>query len=730
MTRQSDHALRQEIRRRGLPTTADPSAAFDLLRNRSLIEWAADPWRNPAWHQARISTRGRDGVAVWEAFTGRQDIQRWADRAEALLRQDIASIRARVPPLKVAAFPKLSPWDPAYDESKMREIVVPCNFRRVLSAHLAYILSVTTQGRLSKAAKAYVPGLVDPARRVAREAATLIREGRYYYVKLDIKDAFNSIPWKPLRKALQVMGYPQRFIDILMAFVEAPTERRVRGQWLQQPRHSGALAGLPESAILLNILLREVDEDLLRECEGFYNRYSDDLLMAEEDGDDVADAAGIFLNWSWKVGFEIKDVPRRTDPKLLVKDIRDHRLELLGVEVDHQGDTHMPQRKVDGYLSKLAYREREAIVTPPLVVGRSKYSAGRRSRGLVTTDQEDLEDLIWSTHRYWYPLNTAEADLLLAVASAHVSSGTYRRAHGPNRKLFVAELGPKSPRPLSRAGDGSGSPLPPAGEWVAREALSITKDLLSYAHEATDTAHRRPCSRVPQMTGYSQEDVRLSPCVPLTLGCGASVDDFDGGVLHSDRTIARGFTTYSVASPARLSSGFDMGASRGLTEVDTRDIAPANPVDDSARLMGSSTGSIANAVFCFISSRRVADAVLTGFQEFVNDGLEMSPRAAVIRGPEVVEREVAYLRLIDHRRRAAATEGRTLIILGPSWLPKQLLSAERSFRRLGIFELVIQVHRGAERDQQRVFIIGPIRTPASLSSALDMAVERIRIPRG
>lgn len=722
MTNRARSKERDEIRRRGLPVEAQPSDALRLLHDADLIAWAADPWFNSHWHQARMTTRGRDGLSVLDAFADKNSPAKWAAQASALLKLDTVSLQAKIPALKLTEVEKKKEWDPAYDPETKRDIVVGCILRRVVSAHLAYILAITSKGRLSKAARAYIPGKLEPAPTMAKEVARLTRQGYVYYAKFDVRDAFNTIGWRPLRKALLAMGYPQQFVHVLMLFVQAPTEKRVRGRWLGQPRSRGALAGLPESGILLNILMLEIDRKILRECQVYYARYSDDLIVIARTRSDVARAAKMFLNWAWADGLQVKGVPRRSDPARWIKDIRVERLELLGIEIDHQGDLHIPQCKVDGQLAKQRHFERQAIETPHLVVGRSRYASGSSRRGIRVADQDDLDQMVWGFHCYWLPLNRAEADIFLSAASARISFGIYRKGHGPHRKLFVALLGRESTHSPLRAGDESGSPHSRPSEWISQQVLPIVKECLSFDPRAREAVHR---STVLPALGMD-EDSRAGTGVVSTAPRPPALGMIDTGDHIPEVDLSCGGTSFSwglqalgVDSLPHKGVGFDQGASADLEEVDAADRAPAAPWDHPARNSGWSQGNLANAVFSFIESRMLDDqTVIVGVQEFAADGLELQPRPPLVRIHRDVEREVASLRTLTERRAAAAEEGRAFVALGPSWLPKQLLVADRSFRRVGIFGLVVTLHDAAERDGQVVLVVGPIRAPAELGAAM------------
>jgi hypothetical protein len=725
MIRRTKSGARDQIRRRRLPTASHPSKALELLRNRALIEWAADPWHNPYWHHARATTRGRDEQTVLDAFPTRDATKCWTDRAEAFLQLDPAGMKANVPPLKVVALAKKPPWDPHYDEVATRDIVIPCVLRRVLSAHLAYILSITAQ--VSTAARAYVPGVASPAPTVVREVAARVQRGHYYYAKFDLRDAFNSVGWAPLRKALKRASYPQRFIQILMALVEAPLERRVRGRWLRQHRWRGTPAGLPESGILLNLLLREMDDRILRECDVYYARYSDDHLLVGATREGVAHAAKILLNWAWSVGFDIKGVPRHSDPTAWVKDIREEPLELLGVKIDHQADCHIPQHKIDGHVSKLAHFEQQALRTPRLIAAGSKYASwASGKRGIATADQDDLDALVDGFYHTWLPFNHAEAELFRSPAAARVSFGNLRQGDGPHRKLFAALLGPQSAHSLLRVRSEVGSPSSCPNERIALEVLSMVEDCLQLDPEVREADRRRRGASTLGMRGDSL--VGESPhSPPPVLGWSEQEEQSFFLGIHSEGMIVNGGSALGTdPAPSPQGNGFDIGASGGRNAADASDTAPAEPVVHPTRHMGWTTGAAANAVYCFVTARSLLQrgSVITAFQEFEHDGLGLRPCRPCVREHTDTERAIAELHTIAARRRAAAARGRPFVVLGSNWLPKQLVVEQRSFRRIGIFALVTDLHRAAQREGHATLVIGPIRPPASLTAALDRWVAQ------
>src|SRR5688572_2175814 len=114
MSNSAKRRERDELRRRGLPVVAEPCAALDLLHDRDLLEWAANPWLNSHWHSASMMTRGRDGLTVSDAFADPDATTRWVEKANALLRLDLGAMTDEVPALKVRPIEKKKRWDPEF----------------------------------------------------------------------------------------------------------------------------------------------------------------------------------------------------------------------------------------------------------------------------------------------------------------------------------------------------------------------------------------------------------------------------------------------------------------------------------------------------------------------------------------------------------------------------------------------------------------------------------------
>lgn len=675
---------------KNLPNEAHPSEAMDLLMDPALWIWAANPWENPHWWRARATTRGRDNQTVAEAFPDRRAVRAWAEKARTVVHLPLHELRKQVPTLKVARVPKKDPWEEGYDPLLKREIVVPCILRRVISANLAYVLAATSKGRLSSAAQAYVSGKIDPAPETVKVLARRVKDGQFFYVQLDLKDAFNSLPWKHLRRALKKEGYPRDFVETLMAFVQAPLERRVRGRWIRQPRYRGASAGLAESGTLLNILLKEIDDEMLK-LGVSYVRYSDDIVILGVTRKHIETAAKKLVNWVWSIGMDVKGMPRRTNPVSQVKDLREQPLVVLGVEIDHRGDLHMPQGKVDGTIRKLEHHRDLAVDTAEVVVGHSKYSGGK---ALEVPDQDDLDSIVWGTYRYWAPLAEAEADTFRSRAiSGTAAHAAYRLGAGSYRKLYVSSLGTKGTYSGHWASIGFGS---------ARRGIIDEVRVLSVVEECLflEDAVRG---------GYSGEDG----------ACGSPSSRRGGWGTYSPSSGLSGSEDYSSTSDACSNRvGFDHEASSHPIGTEREEKASAIPGDPYAHTFQGSPGTIAKTMVAFVAARRLdGEHSLVGAHVFTNNGLELRvrrPQTWIVEG----ESAPALLDLVSSLQREAAETGCALLIAGPAWLPKLLLCRARNLRRVGISHQMDRLHEAVQQSGLPMIVVGPARMPSALEEVL------------
>jgi len=688
---------RRQQGREGQTANPLPRDALTLLYDPELLSWAANPWENAHWHHARSTTCGVDELTIARAFPDRAATKKWSSRALELLRLPLHELKQQAPKLKLSSVPKKDIWDPEYDALTTRDIFIPCILRRVISNHLSDILTATSRSVLSPAAKAYILGLRSPAAEIVFEVAKEFRQGRKFYVKLDISDCFNSLGWRSVQMALLAAGYPEHFISVLMAFLAVPALERRGRRLVEIPRYRGAPAGLPESGALLNILLSAIDDEILSSCRMLYRRYSDDLIIIGESREEVARGARMFCGWAWRNGLGMKGLKTHSDPARSVRNVDEVPLELLGVIIDRLGDLHIPQAKVDAHRAKLEHFGNLAADAPESVVGLSRYANGQIGRrGLQMADQDDLEAIIWGAHRYWSQFNQAEANALQAAGLSTVRNYTARPSDGPYRKIFTASLGRDFP-PALRADGSGGSIHSSLTRWVDRFALPLLRE----------------CVAVGMVEGNAFSS---SMYTGIDAAVGERLESEAGVSLSSVSKWSADEDSSSEVAPRLLDDGFDRMASPDLDEVDAGDLAIADHGRSPAQYRERSWVP-AKVRVCFVAVERLGtDEVAVGVQEFVKGKLDLKPQkhkpfVRIFSGEEPM---VAHLRMLIDRIKAPVSDEEALVIAGSSHLPKLLLDERRAIRRLGMTQLVEELHA----TQCPTVIIGPIAMPVDLRNRL------------
>ncbi len=427
--------------RRAPKKAVKPVDVIALLLEPARIRLACDPYQNKGWKQASQMTTGVDGLMPQAAFADRRrSVDEWERKlTDALLH----GVDAKALALKVQEIPKKEPWEVGAHCKEYRGIVIRGIFGRCLSSHLSAILQDTAESLLPACAIAYRPGRSDMVHRAILKVATAVGiEGFRFYAKLDVADCFNQLPRREVARAMKDLGYPARFVDLVMTSVGATRYRRVQGAWVQQHSEKGCPAGLPESSILVNIFFLAFDRWVGRHCPHLvYFRYCDDFLFVGSSRAEVEQAVSELLKLTKRHGLRLKAVSPNQSPASLVHDIRDQRLVFLGAEIGPDGDVHIPADVLDGEIAKIRYRMDRAAQTGHLVVAQSRYVGnGRRAPGVRTYDSDDILASVVEFYRYWLQLNEGEAKVFLGRAqqefNVNASSGT-----APYGKVWVAALG-------------------------------------------------------------------------------------------------------------------------------------------------------------------------------------------------------------------------------------------------------------------------------------------------
>lgn len=658
-----------------------PQDAWRLLIEPERILFACSPYENDAWKKASMGTMGRDEQSVIEAFA-KHSPEVWTDRVTALITGPLKVFEDAVEPLRVVEIPREEPWEreivvAAGRELKTRKIVIPSILRRCLSNLFADVLAETSEPLLSRHAVAYRRGRTDAVRKPILDAARAIAKGNRYYAKLDISNCFPTIPWRQLERTLLTTGYPKPFVERLMALVKAPLEIQIRGRWIRQSNHRGAQAGVPESAILLNLLLNTMDRAVSTH-EVFYCRYADDMLVVGSTKKSVVKALKALRAGVDSLGMQLKAVSSDQATESLVKDITREPLEFLGAEIQSDGDVRMPKAKLDAHLAKMTWlKARTAAST---VIAVSKYQGGS------PVDAYDLDDLRACSkqfHDYWRPLNEGDA----MVASGWETRLGLRLESGSSlRRTWTAALGELGP--LVTGGLLCQQGMRAQGDVSLLGSVSDLSGLRSLRANEEREAGLDPHGGLP--LGESLLEESLSG--ESLLGEQAWMEEEDIKEVNLSLSSSRisGTPSYEVGSGVSLAGGIPPSSC----------LVSIFPVV--IWVVHREVYGITNEVSTIVGTQ-VA---------FGNQLGEVSIRTVKGRFmPAVVG---VLLGLVGEMRSLPVA-----FAMEEAWLAKHLVQKARTLRALGLAGRVLALHRLAAQRKVALAVVGPVAAPEGLVDAVE-----------
>lgn len=716
----------------------EPSQAMRLLVEPERIREACDPFTNPAWKHAGQMTRGYDGLLVADAFAHGASVEKYAERLRAACEGDVQEFLRVIAaePLKITSIPKRHPWEE--DDGlegleanegpgrkvvqEVRDIAIRTVFGRCVSNQIAGILSDCADHLLPDVAIAYRPGRANAVQEALLEAAKAIAEGYVFWVKLDVSDAFNTMPRDKVAQELRVLGFEEDFINRVLAVVAAPRKRRVRGQWVDVPNDRGCPAGMPESSILMNVLFRRFDLEMGHK-KVFYRRYSDDLLFLARSKQDAEKAVKELLRWARNVGLKLKGVSPNQGPASLVHEIRTANLVFLGAEIGPDGDIHIPADALEGQIRKVEHRLNLAHREGNLVAGVSRYAQGASIDDAIQTyDWEDIQRSVLQFFWYWDGLNKVEAQGFLSRVEGEFDFDPTSTT-GPRRKVWAATLG----YPDDAIGGGSSDRVKIRESITTRvrdEVIPLIKDALQDEKDHTkDTSDHGKDS-------VSSTGDGGSPTGHRDREEESDEDDFSWPTPAEDPGDGDPHTVDDVYEPGCSATGI-----RGFAR------APRGRSGDGAEASGATTSGpaappsrpVLKETFLVFLGHRVVrtergDAVIVGTAEF--DATTGAP-SEVAMPVMTYDAEItgsgltAEVVVVEHLRQrlAQAPAGAIVVVaMESAWLVKLLVQRGREFRSTGLFQRVRELHR----DGSRVAVVGPCRLPNHLAVRLEHEVSRSR----
>lgn len=712
-----------------------------LLVDPRRIQEACDPYSNAAWKHAGQMTRGYDGLLVADAFAERGSVEKYAERLLAACEGDIQQFTSAVAaePLKITSIPKREPWEE--DEAleglggnedasrkvvqEVRDIAIRSVFGRCVSNHIAAILSDCVDHLLPNVAIAYRPGRPNAVQGAILEAAQAITEDHVFWVKLDVRDAFNTMVRGRVAEELRVLGFEEDFINRVLAVVGAPRRRRVRGQWVEVPNDHGCPAGMPESSIMMNVLFRRFDLEMVNGHRGiFYRRYSDDLLFIARSRQDAEKALKELLRWARNVGLKVKNVSPNQGPASLVQDIRTEHLLFLGAEIGPDGDIHIPADALQGQMRKVEHRMTLAHREGHLVASVSRYATGASIDDTIETyDWEDIQRSVLQFCGYWDGLNKVEAQGFLARVEGEFSFEPTSTT-GPCRKVWAATLGCAD----DTIGGGKTDRVMIRESFTTRvrdAVLPLIKDALldekDHTKETSDYGKDSVSSTGdggPLMGHRYREEESMADDSSWPTP-GKDVPDGDSAPRDED-AYEPGCSATGIRGFARAPRGSsDEGVEASGATTPGPAVPPSRPV-------------LKETFLVFLAHRVVetdrGDAVIVGTAEFdTTTGMPSEIGIPVmVYEPEATGGGLpAEVVVVEHLRQRLAQlppEARVVVAMESGWLVKLLLQRGREFRSTGLFQRIRELHAHGPR----LVVVGACRLPGHLAVRLEHEVSRFR----
>ena len=769
-----------------------PQDASALLLQWQRIKGACDFFGNRAFAQADQRTRAYDGDRLVDAARSK-DVLLWATELLDFVQLPPLEFKQRVPLLAGKQFPKrktpsdadagwdaigAGPADPLSKKPEMRDIVVPCAFRRMLSNVFTSILIDTADHLLPKEAWAYRPHHPDVVQRGIMKAARALVGGCVYWAKLDVKDFFRSVPWTGIEAALRRYEFQEDFIQKLMALVQGKivAKHGWRG-WVTVENGSGTQAGLRESAILANLFLAGLDE-LIKDTFGkdvFYLRYSDDILIMSKSRSVVIGAVKLVRQWTKEQGLYLKDVPPTKATHSLVHNVKTKRVEFLGAEINGKGRVRLPKAKADAFRAKLAHRTKYTKWTGP-VVGTSAYAEyvldGRRGR--YRFDPSDVYRAVRGFERHWTRLGAHEVEGV--VADVLLELGVDPAGVEADMKYpWIAYLGaPQGAKRSARPG-GLGDRVEEEDPVEAMEALSAQevravfaddpyqdersrKEELDGGEQPTDGRERSEAPSGQRWTrglprsveGRSTEtegvdDAKLEGSSPLreepeelSEERRSTQDRKHAYACQRERDALVPNGSEEPGGRGEDEEGFDaeVGADDRLgISVDAEDLSfhPAPP-DPRSRYGAASSGCSSEDAIPRVPRKRslyldhryvpTARATLLGY---LSRDHGFGWRARIGHEQHGKRFESALVRLIHREVVNASRDGFDILVVRMSnaRVAKMLVQAVRAIRSVGLFDEVLRLHVAVRDERAHVIVGGPVVPPAALRDMLDLHVRRL-----
>lgn len=682
-----------------------PADAYALLSDRKLIAFACDVMRNKAFAKADARTTDARGHRVADHVRSSIDRAAWPARIENLLRLPIGEFEAamRAEPVKLSPTKKR--------DGGTRIVGVPTFTRRCVSNAIKMVLSSTGNHLLPPSVRAYRPRSKDAVKHALLDVAHAVCEGRVrYWAKLDFSSYFAVMPWAGIEAALRHYGYTDEFIAVVMAVVRCPLVTKKNGRTVMVANDRGAQMGLAESATLANLLPFALDKQL-EQFGGrlLYLRYSDDLFIGSAHRADVVGAVRAVQRWCRTNAIAMKGVSPNMNAQNLVHDVKNTRIELLGAEVDANGEVRLPLQRLKDQLDAIGGRYRK-LAHGCVVQGTSRYGDGG---GTHVFDVDDVNESIDGFLSYWRELDPRGTRQAASLIQKTFQMPVPPRSGGQGlvwiAQLWGVQAGGGAEVAIPAAHDPSGpidaDLVAPTGRREASAPLrvrSTERRALSQGTPGLETALEEPVE-AGSLSTEAAADLRVQD---------EEEDPEEGSLSYGGRDDdpfcdAEGRKTNSFSFPSTDER------SLSLLESDLLELAGA--VDD-PRAEPPRPVEFENTRVVHVVAERIADPdgprCVVGFG-LVSDGI-------LIGKPT--------FKMVPGRTESAAVREMISVVSGSSsevffatnkpLLVKTLLQTHRRFRAPILSTLVADLHALARERGVLVRIAGGLEPPLSLRTAV------------
>jgi hypothetical protein len=281
-------------------------------------------------------------------------------------------------------------------EGKVRAVVAYRLTDTIVTSVVSTLIEEAMTPRLSEQLYSYRAGVswLKPSAdfaayiRAHRRARPDPRSRGLYVLRRDVDSYTDSIPvgpasrvWEMVRDVLEAAGtwIAEEDWELVERTIR-PEVRELGGGYAMRIR--GVPTGQPISCVLFNLYLDELDHTLAAVPDGFYARYSDDILFAHPDPGTAQEAAATIDRHAAALGLLIKEEKAENlyltaagRPSSEWDETRGtSSISFVGTSVSAAGTVALNRKKLRGVLRQI---ERRALRSAAAVRGADEATAGR-----------------------------------------------------------------------------------------------------------------------------------------------------------------------------------------------------------------------------------------------------------------------------------------------------------------------------------------------------------------